>query len=165
MTYSNADSNERVLTFYDSRLSSKQGGAVPPDISQSYIEGQRWKTQEELWEIHDNCMQENWDGYEATAVDEATFKTAGEFLAVLPDSMMEPEVTADPDGEISFEWFMAHNMVFSISVNAFGRLAYAGILGARKVHGIEQFRGVISPIILEFLSGYFGKYSSTLLAS
>jgi len=75
---------------------------------------------------------------EAGRVEEETARTALNFLLLLPRSLPVPEVSADPDGEISFDWIGDSGKMFSVSVNKEGRIAYAGRFGEKsKVHGIE----------------------------
>ncbi len=72
-------------------------------------------------------------------VEKETARTALHFLLLLPRSLPIPEVSADPDGEISFDWIGTSGKMFSVSLNKEGRIAYAGRFGERsKVHGIEQ---------------------------
>lgn len=76
---------------------------------------------------------------EPVQVEDETARTALNFLLLLPRSLPVPEVSADPDGEISFDWIGSSGKMFSVSVNKDGRIAYAGRFGERsKVHGIEQ---------------------------
>src|SRR5438093_3276445 len=57
----------------------------------------------------------NWDGYGARCVQPATYENALRFLRNLPRSVPAPEISAEPDGEIAFDW---HEGVgtFSVSV-------------------------------------------------
>ena len=72
-------------------------------------------------------------------VDFATINAAIEFAYCLPRFAPVPEVSADPDGEISFDWLSPSGEMFSVSVNKQNRLAYAGWFGEKsKIHGIEQ---------------------------
>jgi hypothetical protein len=76
---------------------------------------------------------------EDVQVEKETARTALNFMLLLPRSLPIPEVSADPDGEISFDWIGSSGKMFSVSVNKEGRIAYAGRFGERsKVHGIEQ---------------------------
>ena len=93
----------------------------------------------------------NWDGDGARAVDRATYLMAKQFLHALPMSSfptLPPDISADPDGELSFTWRKAPKQVFSVSVGGNGRLSYAGIFGAVNTHGTEYFIGQIPQTIL-----------------
>lgn len=74
-----------------------------------------------------------------TPVDLDTVQAAEQFARLLPRFGALPEVSADPDGEISFDWLGPSKKVFSVSVNKDLRLAYAGWFGEKsRVHGTEQ---------------------------
>jgi len=72
-------------------------------------------------------------------VDSDTVNAAELFAFLLPRFVPLPEVSADPDGEISFDWLGPSGKMFSVSVNKQNRLAYAGWFGENsRNHGIEQ---------------------------
>jgi hypothetical protein len=77
---------------------------------------------------------------QASRVDEATIRAAELFAYYLPRFGPLPEVSVDPDGEISFDWIApSGNKMFSVSVNNQSRLAYAGWFGEKsRIHGVEQ---------------------------
>jgi hypothetical protein len=61
------------------------------------------------------------------------------FALLLPRSLPDPEVSLDPDGEISFDWSGNGGERFSVSVNGARRLAFAGRFSeTSKLHGVEQ---------------------------
>lgn len=73
------------------------------------------------------------------SVDAETIGAATQFAYSLPRFGPLPEVSADPDGEISFDWIAPSGQMFSVSVNKQNRLAYAGWFGEKsRIHGIEQ---------------------------
>jgi len=68
-----------------------------------------------------------------------TIGAAVQFAYCLPRFAPLPEVSVDPDGEISFDWLSAAGEMFSVSVNKENRLAYAGWFGEKsRVYGIEH---------------------------
>ena len=72
-------------------------------------------------------------------VDLDTVRAATQFAYSLPRFGPIPEVSADPDGEISFDWAGPSGEMFSVSVSKQNRLAYAGWFGEKsRIHGIEQ---------------------------
>jgi hypothetical protein len=76
---------------------------------------------------------------ETIAVNEDTARQAMTFAILLPKSLPIPEVAADPDGEISFDWIGKAGKMFSASIGADGRISYAGRFSDKsKIHGIEQ---------------------------
>jgi hypothetical protein len=75
----------------------------------------------------------------SSPVDLATVRAAVKFAYSLPRFGPIPEVSADPDGEISFDWAGPSGGMFSVSVNKENRLAYAGWFGEKsRINGIEQ---------------------------
>ena len=93
--------------------------------------------------------EDNWDQYGAAKVDQGTHELALRFLSVLPFAVPVPEVGLDPDGEISFEWFVSKNRQFSVSLSSQGRLSYAGVFGIdTTAYGTEQFDETIPQAIL-----------------
>jgi hypothetical protein len=82
-------------------------------------------------------------------IDAATVDAAMAFASQLPRSLPAPQVAPDPDGEISFDWMGRSGKIFSVSINAVGRLAYAGRFGEKsKVHGTEQLAEDCLPEII-----------------
>jgi hypothetical protein len=72
-------------------------------------------------------------------VDLDTVRAATQFAYSLPRFGPMPEVSADPDGEVSFDWIGPTGKMFSVSVNKNNRLAYAGWFGGKsRIHGIEN---------------------------
>ena len=100
---------------------------------------------DDLNEILDFASEDNWDGYGAKEVDVLSFLFAQTFLENLPTSYPKPEVSIDPDGEISFEWLNKYDKIFSISFNQKYEISFAGIYSTGEDHGTEEFNGYEIP--------------------
>jgi hypothetical protein len=87
------------------------------------------------------CSKPDWDGEKATAIDGGAVMNAQDFICALPDGFPLPEFAAEPDGSISLDWIESRNRMFSISVGAGSRLAYAWLDGSDRGHGVAQFDG------------------------
>jgi hypothetical protein len=86
---------------------------------------------------------------EAIPVSPDTVTQALNFALLLPNSLPIPEISSDPDGDISFDWISKTGKMFSASIDRSGRIAYAGRFGERsKVHGIEQLSDSLPQEIL-----------------
>lgn len=104
--------------------------------------------EENLYEVFGETCQPDWDGHGSASVSYDVYLKALEFLGRFPMNFPVPEVSADPDGEVSFEWYASPNWTFSISLGRGADLTYAGIFGANKTHGVEVFHGEIPESIL-----------------
>ena len=103
----------------------------------------------------DNVVREHaeddWDGYGAKAAQLLSCDNARHFINILPSAFNFPEISVDPDGEISFEWYLAPRKQFSISFGSNGELTYSGLFGSRTTHGTEILVDEIPKIILSCL--------------
>ena len=96
---------------------------------------------DELSRVAEECRSANWDGYGAAAVAEDTFKQARSFLDALPVGTPAPSVGAEPDGQLTLEWYRSPRRLLSISVSSGGDLHYAALIGPAKAYGTEPFLG------------------------
>ena len=85
-------------------------------------------------------IQEAVSEEDSARVQDDTIRAAKDFARTLPRFGPLPEISVDPDGEISFDWIEpSGEKMVSVSVNGQNRLAYAGWFGEKsRVHGIEQ---------------------------
>lgn len=98
----------------------------------------------------------DWDGYGAKAVSLQALEGARRILAALPATVPLPELNADPDGEVSLEWYLQPRQVFSISVSEWGDLSYAGLFGPNRIHGVEILIDRIPAAISDQLRRLYG---------
>ena len=89
------------------------------------------------------CADDDWDGYGAKAVDNASCFRAICFMVALPTDVPPPEVGVDPDGEVSLDWIVGPQRVFSVSIGGKGELHYAGLFGRARSCGNETFLGEV----------------------
>jgi hypothetical protein len=102
-----------------------------------------------LYSVFEECSQQNWDGYSGLPVSYESFLKAKQFIEDFPLSLPAPEISVDPDGEITFEWYRAPRKVFSVSIGPNNRLSYAGLFGASKTYGTETFHDGIPRVVLD----------------
>lgn len=109
-----------------------------------------------LIECLKETSDENWDGYGASAINWESFKNALQFILNLPLEVPPPDVSVDPDGEISLEWYRNPRKIFSVSIGADGTLAYAGIWEKEEEHGTVYWkRGKLPRQILNWIRKIF----------
>ena len=96
------------------------------------------------------CAKQDWDGNGARAVARTAVLLSEAFVLAIPDGVPLPEFAPEPDGSISLDWIQSRSRLFSVSVGAGGRLAFAWLDGANRGHGTALFDGKrVPPEILE----------------
>lgn len=101
------------------------------------------------------CAEADWDGYGAKAVSGDVILRAKAIVHPLPGSIPAPEISAEPDGQISFDWLPSRTRTFSLSIGAGERLAYAWIDGASRGKGTETLTAeTLPPRILDLLESF-----------
>lgn len=98
-----------------------------------------------LMELANECADDDWDGYGSAAIDPLSVWNAEDFIRALPDNLPMPEVSAEPDGSVSFDWTRSRNQIFSVSVGTSNRLAYAWLDGTERGHSVVNFDGTNTP--------------------
>lgn len=99
-----------------------------------------------------------WDGYDAEPVSQSTFAQACAFLNALPRDIVMPSVGAEPDGDLTFEWYVSPRRVLSVSIGQGEELHYAALLGkVSRQSGTEPFLGEVPPEIVRLIHRVFGK--------
>jgi len=96
---------------------------------------------ENLAELKQECAKPAWDGCDAQPVGEKTLEHLVAFLQALPENVPVPDLVPEPDGEVAVEWQTGARRIFSVSIGPDERLSYAGLLGANRWHGVDQFFG------------------------
>jgi len=105
-----------------------------------------------LYDVFEECCQAGWDGYSAKAVSYETYLHAQRFLEDFPTNYPLPEIAADPDGEISFEWYAGKNRVFSMSIGAGERMSWMMICGSISMHGTEPYFDEIPSAVFQCIA-------------
>jgi hypothetical protein len=99
----------------------------------------------QIWALVEECAEDDWDGAGAQALSYDVAAAAEDFVRALPDGIPLPEVAPEPEGSISLDWIQSRRCVFSLSVGASDRFAYAWLDGTDKGHGVARFDGVTAP--------------------
>jgi hypothetical protein len=94
-------------------------------------------------------MGEDWDGYGGVKAAPGVSPLACRFLNTLPSSLPTPEVGVDPDGDISFEWFVSKDRQLVASLSPDGMLNYAAVFGVATKRGLEEFDDSVPNEVIE----------------
>lgn len=117
----------------------------------THIESATWGSglraaRTELLQLGCECQSENWDGYGAAPVHRTALINAYRFLESLP-LLNFPSISADPDGDVAFEWYSGPRRTLTVSINSEGDLHYSALIGQSKSLGTEPFVGEIPNVI------------------
>jgi hypothetical protein len=112
----------------------------------------REECRNELLDAYSEASFEGWDGYGAHSVEPSTILNAFAFIDSLPSNIRMPEVSVEPDGEISFDWICSARRQFSVSLGKRNVMSYAGLFGSDKVTGSERFQGTLPRTMLEHIT-------------
>lgn len=111
---------------------------IVADVTLSVSVDEKGREQlESLRDVYEEASLRGWDGHGAEPVSEATLAQALAFLDLLPSTSPSPGMSAHPDGELAFEWYVGRGRVLSISVNDAGRLSYAALFDYSSQNGTE----------------------------
>ena len=88
--------------------------------------------------FHDFSVSD-WDGYNAEPIKHETFISAKRLIRMLPTDIPLPEIGAEPDGSITFEWYRSPNYIVSMSLTSDIRIFFASLKGERTQRGSDVF--------------------------
>ncbi len=111
--------------------------------------GLREECRNRLFDLWAEAASAGWDGYDAQPVPAAALSKALAFIDALPSDVPLPEISADPDGEISFDW-CGRKRHFSISIGENNVMSYAGLFGSDRAKGSERFDGSIPRTLITY---------------
>ena len=103
-------------------------------------------------ELAGECDATGWDGYGAKAVTAAAVTAARAFADALDSSLFVPEVSAEPDGVLTFEWHRSTRQTLSVSVHVDGLLHYAALVGTERICGTEAFQARTPTVLKDLIA-------------
>ena len=62
-----------------------------------------------------------------------------------------PSIGAEPDGQITVEWYRSPQRTLSVSISPDGELHYAALLGSAKTCGTEPFTGAVPNVVADLI--------------
>ena len=108
--------------------------------------GKKLTALSELWRLAIDCAEPDWDGAGSRPIDPDAVIKVEDFVRALPIGFPAPTFAAEPDGSVSLDWIISRSRLFSLSVGASDRLAFAWIDGTDKGHGVARFDGKTIPL-------------------
>jgi hypothetical protein len=110
------------------------GAAVGVMPTRSSVVAHR-STHDELNALAIECRDANWDGHDALPVTPRHVQGARQVIDRIPADLPSPTVGADPDGQITLEWYANPQRLVSVSVDPKGWLHFAGMQDAIPFSG------------------------------
>jgi hypothetical protein len=93
-------------------------------------------------------VSEDWGVDGNNPVVAETLYNARSLIPLLPLKFPLPEVDPDPDGQISFTWFVSPRRTLAVSIAPDGRISFAGIIGMSQISGSTyEFPEIIQPYL------------------
>lgn len=116
---------------------------------------------DELAAAREEASVQGWDGYGAKPMNREAYLQAKRFLESLPTTAPPPEVSADPDGDVAFDWSFGPRKALSVSVSQTGRCTFAWMRGYSTFRGTDWFDDEIPGSIANALSQLAGEIAQT----
>jgi hypothetical protein len=107
----------------------------------------RERVLDELDSLCVEASRKGWDGYGAEPMSVDAYDFAKTFIKALPTTAPLPELSADPDGEVSLDWSFGNRQALTVSVGPTGRCTFAWILGQRSNRGTDWIEDEIPAAI------------------
>ena len=98
-----------------------------------------------LRNLANECSEDNWDAAGGQAIDLGAMARTEAFLRALPSNVRMPECSPEPDGSICLDWSASRRRLFSVSVGATDRIAFAWLDGSDRGRGVARFDGRVVP--------------------
>lgn len=106
--------------------------SMPVTVS---FDTERYQAQRALWEIVQECLSPNWDGYGAVPANVVGFRRAWSLLENLPKDIPVPSPAIHPDGEIALEWQGSGASILTITFSADAWIKWAAMIGGERLYG------------------------------
>jgi hypothetical protein len=90
---------------------------------------------EKIYNVYISALYKNWDGYGGRAITQDTYKEALKLASFLPSFIQNPDIDAESDGCLAFEWYKDRNNNFSLTVYGQQKIIFNGFLGADVLSG------------------------------
>ena len=81
----------------------------------------------ELKNLLETAGKPDWDGEDADPVTEDVIKAAEKVIDELPRDSGVPEISADPEGNVEFDWHLDNGTMFTVCIGQTGTVVISGL--------------------------------------
>lgn len=124
------------------------------DFSTTLSATTRANVMRRIREVCEELQDDADNGFAVNTVHPLTRGWAQIFLRRLPTWVADPDVGADPNGDLTFEWYSGRDHVLSISLAPNGEVVYAYANGRRRESGCDDVTHGLPDNILELLATF-----------
>src|SRR6266571_2005543 len=107
------------LLGHSSNSSLEQSGGIGRIVSDPFSLSVTWQRKNEVIDAVIDVFRKHrefgWDGYNAEPTSECACIEAVKFIRKLPSTIPMPEVVAETDGDVAFEWYVGRHLLFVVS--------------------------------------------------
>ena len=111
------------------------GSSLPINLgalSTSLLPEQQRQCEQAVQDLVSTAGEPNWDGEGADPVTTEIVEIAQRVVKELPGDIELPQISADPEGNIEFDWYLENGTMFTISVGKEGDFAISGLHQERE---------------------------------
>lgn len=106
---------------------------------------------EKLDGVYEESSSESWDGYDAKPLSEEAYLEARKLLGRIPLEFPAPDIVAEPEGDIGFEWYRGKGFSLVLSLDGSKTITYAARFGRNETYGTEELTESFPEAITHFL--------------
>ena len=100
---------------------------------------QQNQCKKDIRDLLNTAGKQNWDGEGADPVTPSSADAALKVVPMLPNNVKLPEISADPHGNVQFDWYLDNGTMFTISVGHKGDIAISGLTSEKvRLTGMEE---------------------------
>ena len=104
----------------------------PGAPSNTLLPEQQLQCEQALQDLVNTAGEPNWDEEGADPVTKEIVEIAQRVIKELPGDIEPPQIAADPEGNIEFDWYLENGTMFTISVGKEGDIALSGLHQERE---------------------------------
>ena len=109
--------SQYAIALFESNFSSS------PTLTPAQLK----QCKKELKNLLETAGKPDWDGEDADPVTEDVIKAAEKVIDELPGDSGVPEISADPEGNVEFDWHLDNGTMFTVCIGQTGIIVISGL--------------------------------------